>query len=60
MSTKNLTVNLADKKKSEWDAGTILITGAKKMGSKVKVRGISGARIKDFYNYLIPLLEKRS
>ena len=29
------------------------------MGSKVKVRGFAGARIKDFYNYLIPLLEKR-
>ena len=49
---KNRTVN-------EWDTGTILIMGdsmslglrEKKMGSKVDVRGFSGARIKDFYNF---------
>ena len=67
ISTKNRTVNLADKKKNEWDTGTILIMGdsmslglqEKKLGSKVKVRGFSDARINNSYNYLIPLLEKR-
>ena len=56
-----------DRKKGDWDTGTVLITGGslvlglqeKKMGSKIKVRGFSGARIKDYYNYLLPLLEKR-
>ena len=50
----------------EWDTGMVLITGdsllsglqERKMGPKVKVRSFPGARIKDYYSYLLPLVEK--
>ena len=40
--------------------GDLLISGLqeKKVGPKVKVRSFPGARIKDYYSYLLPLLEK--
>ena len=40
--------------------GSSIIMGVQeqKMGPKVKVRGFPGARIKDFYSYLLPLLDK--
>ena len=40
--------------------GDSLISGLleNKMGTNVKVRSFSGVLVKDFYNYLIPLLKK--
>ena len=59
-------INIQKKNTLQWDKGIFLITGGsllsglqeRKMGSKVKVRSFPGARIKDFYSYLLPLLEK--
>ena len=41
--------------------GDSLISGLieNRMGANVKVRNFPGAKIKDFYNYLVPLLENR-
>ena len=58
-------INIEKKNTMQWDKGIFLITGdsllsglqERKMGSKVKVRSFPGARIKDFYSYLLPLLE---
>lgn len=59
--------NEVNRKDKEWKKGTYLITGSslvcgleeKRMGNNVKVRGFPGATIRDFYNYLVPLLEKK-
>ena len=57
-------VNVANRKKNEWERGTCLVTGdspisgmqEKRMGKYIKVRGFSGACISDFYSYSLPLL----
>ena len=50
-----------------WKPNTVLIVGdsmlngliEKRIGNNVKVRLFSGARIKDMYSYLVPLMEKK-
>ena len=50
-----------------WPPNTVLIVGdsilngliEKRIGTNVKVRSFSGARIKDMYPYLVPLIEKK-
>ena len=61
--TEKLDVN----KEHQWKYNTVLIVGdsiingliEKRMGKNVKVRSFPGARIKDMYSYLIPLIEKK-
>ena len=53
--------------KIPWPEGTVLVAESsiiigleeKRMGKQFKVRGFSGAIVKDMFNYLQPLLEKK-
>ena len=66
VSTKDINHNI-HKSKNVWRKNTTLIVGDSlisalidnRMGANVKVRSFPGAKIKDFYNYLVPLLESR-
>ena len=66
VSTKDINHSI-HKSKNVWRKNTTLIVDdslisgliENRMGANVKVRSFPGTKIKDFYNYLVPLLENR-